>query len=209
VSNIARFGQIALKTEDASAVRGYALLFSGLNFSLSYGQFAAVKGPNGSGKTTFLRIVAGLAETETGTIERFVPEAASGRGLFFLGHELGLRTSETPKSHLTDWADIHGVSRQTIPGALQRLGLETRQDVPAWSLSAGQKKRVALARALVAPCPIWLLDEPASALDVKGQTLLCALMKEHLSDGGAILAALHDPMEISPDIELDIGAFVS
>ena len=70
MSNIARFGQIALKTEDVSAVRGYALLFSDLNFSLSYGQFAAVKGPNGSGKTTFLRIVAGLAETETGTIKR-------------------------------------------------------------------------------------------------------------------------------------------
>lgn len=199
--------EFALKLTRVTAVRGYALLFSGLEFELAPGEFAAVRGPNGSGKTTLLRMVAGLAEPEDGEINLGFDDVGYGRGMYFLGHELGLRPNETPFSHLSDWADIHSLPKDSIPQILERLGLSRRRDVPSWSLSAGQKKRVALARALIVPSPLWLLDEPASALDVSGQALLCELMREHLANGGAILAALHDPMELKPDLELDIGAF--
>lgn len=197
----------ALKLTHVTAVRGYALLFSGLNFEMGPGQFAAVRGPNGAGKTTLLRMVAGLSEPEDGKIEFGFEDIGYGRGINFLGHELGLRSSETPYSHLRDWADIHSLQKSGIADILERLGLSRRRDVPVWSLSAGQKKRVALARTLIAPSPLWLLDEPASALDVSGQALLCDLMREHLQSGGSILAALHDPMELKPDLDLDIGAF--
>lgn len=197
----------ALKLSHLTAVRGYALLFSDLSFELKSGSFAAVRGPNGSGKTTLLRMVADLAEPETGEIVLGESENSYGKGIYFLGHELGLRASETPWSHLTDWADIHSAPKDGIADILDRMGLSKRRDVPVWSLSAGQKKRVALARALVVPAPLWLLDEPASALDVGGQALLCDLMREHLAEGGSILAALHDPMELVPDTELDIGAY--
>ncbi|MAP94057.1 MAG: heme ABC exporter ATP-binding protein CcmA [Ponticaulis sp.] len=198
---------MALKLRQLTAVRGYTLLFSGLDFDLAYGEFAALKGPNGAGKTTLLRMVAGLIAAESGEIEYSIPDEAPARGIYYLGHELGLRPNETPLSHLRDWADMHHQPRERILPAIDRLGLTSRREVPAWSLSAGQKKRVALARSLVVPCPIWLLDEPASSLDVGGQCLLCELMTEHLNSNGAILAALHDPMDLEPSRVLDVGAF--
>tara|TARA_X000000950_G_scaffold150131_1_gene185058 strand:- start:8790 stop:9473 length:684 start_codon:yes stop_codon:yes gene_type:complete len=194
-----------LTIDSLTAVRGYNLLFQGLNFKLQSGQFAALRGPNGTGKTTLLRMIAGFIEAETGTIEKV--EEYRERGPFYLGHDHGLRASETPLSHLTDWADIHYSPRSDIPDILERVGLTLRQHVPAYSLSAGQKKRVALARALITPRLLWLLDEPASALDTAGQALLCELMKEHLDEGGAILAAIHDDLELTPDLVLDLGAF--
>ena len=195
----------ALQISNLTAIRGYSILFSGLDFTLSSGTFTALKGPNGTGKTTLLRIIAGFIEPETGNVER--AEEFREQGPFFLGHEHGLRASETPLSHLKDWADIHFASRDKISDAIERVGLTIRQNVPAYSLSAGQKKRVALARALITPRKLWLLDEPASALDVRGQALLCELMREHLASGGAILAALHDPLDLAPDTILDLGEF--
>ncbi|WP_324603001.1 heme ABC exporter ATP-binding protein CcmA [Ponticaulis koreensis] len=197
--------EFALQISNLTAVRGYSLLFSGLDFILSSGCFAALKGPNGTGKTTLLRIIAGFIEPETGNVSR--AEEFRDQGPFFLGHEHGLRASETPLSHLKDWADMHFAPRDRISAAIERVGLTIRQNVPAYSLSAGQKKRVALARALVAPRKLWLLDEPASALDVHGQALLCDLMREHLGSGGSILAALHDPLELQPDTVLDLGEY--
>ena len=198
---------VALKICGLTAVRGYNLLFSGLDFELAGGRFAVLKGANGTGKTTLLRMIAGFIEPETGEIE--LPDDARGQGPFFLGHESGLRATDTPVGHLKDWADMHFAPRSAIEPAIQRVGLGARQLVPAYSLSAGQKKRVALARALVAPRNLWLLDEPASALDVSGQALLCELLSEHLKSGGACMAALHDPLNVTPDVTLDLGQYVS
>lgn len=186
-------------------VRGYAILFSGLSFTLQSGQFAALKGPNGSGKTTLLRMVAGLIAPETGTITR--PDEFREQGPYYLGHDSGLRPSETPLSHLRDWADLHHAPRSAVEPALERMGLKARALVHAHALSAGQKKRVGLARALIAPRKLWLLDEPAAALDVKGQALLCDLIGEHLASGGLCLAALHDPLNLQPDKILDLSEF--
>ena len=190
--------------EQLVGVRGYSILFSGLDFSLPYGRFAALKGPNGSGKTTLLRMIAGLIAPESGKVRTCIE--VYHQGPFYLGHEHGLRSNETPLSHLRDWADLHRAPRSSIPDALERLGLTARQNVSAHALSAGQKKRVGLARALIAHRKLWLLDEPAASLDVAGQSLLCALIKEHIAGGGACLAALHDPLELVPDDVLDLGA---
>ncbi len=194
-----------LKLENLTAVRGYALLFSNLNFKLDAGRFAALKGPNGSGKTTLLRMVAGFIEPETGSMTR--PSEEKDRGPFYLGHDHGLRATETAISHLRYWARLHSVPMDTIPDIIERLGLKSRALVPAHSLSAGQKKRLGLARALLTPRKLWLLDEPAAALDTKGQALLCDVIREHLAAGGLCLAALHDPLALEPDDYLDVSEF--
>lgn len=195
----------SLKLENLTAIRGYALLFSGLTFELQPGQFAALKGPNGSGKTTLLRMVAGLIDPEIGAITR--PIEIKDQGPFYLGHDHGLRANETAAGHLSDWARLHSAPTDTVEAAIKRLSLSARALVPAHSLSAGQKKRVGLARALITPRKLWLLDEPAAALDVKGQALLCELIEEHLKSGGMCLAALHDPLSLTPDTELDLAEF--
>ena len=195
----------ALKITDLTGARGYALLFTALDLTILPSEFVTLVGPNGSGKTTLLRMIAGLIRPEAGEIHR--PAEAHEQGPFYLGHETGLRPGETALGHLRDWADLHKADRSRIEPALERLGLAERALIPAHALSAGQKKRVGLARALIAPRRVWLLDEPASALDVRGQALLCDLISEHRSEGGLCLAALHDPVNLTPDNTLDLGAF--
>lgn len=200
-----------LKISALTGVRGYSVLFSGLDFILPAGQFVALRGPNGSGKTTLLRLIAGLISPETGriTISASPQTDTSDPNdqIFYLGHEHGLRANETPLSHLHDWADIHRAPSHTVKPALDRVGLTARSMVSAYALSAGQKKRLGLARALVAPRRIWLLDEPAAALDAAGQSLLCDLIGEHCAKGGAVLAALHDTLDIEPDTALNMSEF--
>ena len=197
--------EFELKIEGLMGVRGYAILFNDLEFSMQRSTFATLKGPNGSGKTTLLRMIAGLIRPEAGEITR--PEEEREQGPFYLGHDHGLRPNETALSHLRDWADLHHAPRARIDDAIERLGLGLRAMVPAHALSAGQKKRVGLARALVAPRRLWLLDEPAAALDVKGQALLCDLIRDHTAGGGMCLAAIHDPLELQPHKTLDLTEF--
>ena len=199
-----RFG---LKMSDLTAVRGYALLFSGLSANVEPGRFVAVRGPNGSGKTTLLRMLAGLLPPASGKISR--PDEIREQGPFYLGHESGLRPNETALSHLRDWADLHHAPRHTIDLAAGRVGLKARALVPAYALSAGQKKRLGLARALVAPRNLWLLDEPAASLDTGGQALLAELIREHTHAGGICLAALHDPLDLAPDEVIDLAEYRS
>lgn len=201
-----------LKISALTGVRGYSVLFTGLDFILPAGQFVALRGPNGSGKTTLLRIIAGLITPETGQIAFSASSRTQNADpndlIFYLGHEHGLRANETPLSHLHDWADIHRAPRHPVKAALDRVGLSARSMVSAYALSAGQKKRLGLARALVAPRSIWLLDEPAAALDAAGQALLCELIREHCAKGGAVLAALHDSLDIEPDSVLNMSEFL-
>ncbi|MFC6198209.1 heme ABC exporter ATP-binding protein CcmA [Ponticaulis profundi] len=191
-----------LKIISLTGARGYNLLFSGLTVDVAPGNFVALVGPNGSGKTTLLRMLAGLITPEAGEIER--PPEVREQGPFYLGHESGLRPNETPLSHLKDWADLHHATSAGISAAIERVGLTERAMVPAHALSAGQKRRLCLARTLVAPRQLWLLDEPAAALDLHGQMLLCALIREHVAQGGICVAALHDPLDIEPDLTINL-----
>ena len=167
----------------------------------------ALVGPNGSGKSSLLRLVAGLLrpsagriELRGGEVERTVPEQAH-----YLGHLDALKPSLTVAENLGFWTGYFGDRAGPPDEALAAVGLGTLGDLPAAYLSAGQRRRLSLARLIAVPRPIWLLDEPTSALDAAGQQRLAELMREHLTTGGMILAATHGPLGIEAK-ELRLGS---
>ena len=140
-------------------------------------------GANGAGKTTLLRILAGLTRPETGSV--------TCAAFHWLAHREGLKPDETPEKHLQCWAKAWGAEAGLIDGIIERLGLDRPRDVPARLLSAGQRRRAALGRLLLIERPVWLLDEPFSALDGDGRELIGALIAEHRKNGGATVTATH------------------
>ena len=166
----------------------------------------AVIGPNGSGKSSLLRLIAGLLRPSAGRIElqggpaeRTIPEQAH-----YLGHLDALKPSLTVAENLGFWTRYLGDRVGGACEALAAVGLGGLTDLPAAYLSAGQRRRLSLARLIAVPRPIWLLDEPTSALDMAGQERLAELMREHLGTGGMILAATHGPLWIEAK-ELRLG----
>lgn len=155
-----------------------------------------LRGANGSGKTTLLRQLAGLSEPQAGKIDR--PEAHH-----WIGHTNGLKAHETTRSHLVHWARVWG-SEADVDLILNEIALNRPADVPCRLLSAGQKRRTALARLLLEERKLWLLDEPFNALDTDGQVLLAEMIKAHRASGGAVIAALHGaaPVEASAEVTL-------
>jgi heme exporter protein A len=142
-----------------------------------------LRGANGTGKTTLLRILAGLTRPETGRVTRAAP-------CHWFGHREGLKPQETPRMHLTLWARAWGPGAD-IDAVLTRMGLARPADVAARYLSAGQRRRTALARLLLEDRPVWLLDEPYTALDADGRALVDTLITQHRAKGGALIAAIH------------------
>jgi heme exporter protein A len=183
-------------------------VFSGLNLQLDAGLALALVGPNGSGKSSLLRLIAGLLAPAAGAIvleggaaDRNIAEQAH-----YLGHLDALKPALTVAENLAFWTRYLGTATPvTLPGNLAALGLEGLDHLPAAYLSAGQRRRLSLARLLAVPRPLWLLDEPTSALDSTGQALLAGLMGRHLADGGLIVAATHGPLGIEAK-ELRLGA---
>lgn len=182
-------------------------VFQGVSFTIGAGEAVAVTGRNGAGKSTLLAAIAGLIRREGGDIrasgigERTLPES-----LHFVGHRDGLKPSLTAEENLRFAAELLGQAALVPADALARVGLRGGADLPVAYLSAGQRRRVALARLLVARRPLWLLDEPLTALDTAGQALLAGIMAEHLAGGGLILAATHAPLPIEGARELRLGA---
>lgn len=178
------------------AVRGERVLYRDVSVSASSGDLILLRGANGSGKTTLLRQLAGLSEPQAGTVER--------AGLHhWIGHTNGLKAHETPRTHLEHWARVWG-SVSDVSGILATVGLKRPADVPCRMLSAGQKRRTALARMKLENRKLWLLDEPFNALDLDGQALLAEMIETHRTTGGAVIAALHGsaPVQASAEIEL-------
>jgi heme exporter protein A len=192
-------------------IRGNREVFSGLDFCVCAGELLAVRGPNGAGKTSLLRIVAGLLRPAAGTIaatgmdvEMTVPEQAH-----YFGHRDALKPSLTVAENLSFWvrylaAAPVGADTPAPGEALRLVGLEPLADLPAGFLSAGQRRRLGLARLLATPRPIWLLDEPTSALDAAGQAFLADVMGRHLAGHGLIVAATHGPLGLEPTRELTL-----
>jgi heme exporter protein A len=178
-------------------------LFSGLDFALPAGEALVVTGPNGAGKSSLLRAIAGLLPLASGRIalEGGDPELGAGAQAHYAGHADAQKGALTARENLAFWAaTLQGESAGPAPigpeAALDRLGLAHVLDFPVGYLSAGQKRRVALARLLVARRPLWLLDEPTSALDAAAQARFAEIMRAHLAAGGLIVAATHAPLGI-------------
>lgn len=185
--------------------RGGRIVFSGVDFSLSAGEALAITGPNGSGKSSLLRLIAGLVPAAAGRLQRQPAgdDRSIGETAHYLGHQDALKLSLTVAENLGFWISyLGGVGRAQV--ALEAVGLGALADLPAVYLSAGQRRRLSLARLAAIERPLWLLDEPSSALDEAAQDMLVTLMRTHLAAGGMIVAATHVPLGIDAR-ELRLG----
>ena len=188
-----------------SLLRGERCLFRELNFALSAGELMLVQGPNGSGKTSLLRSIAGLMELETGYISwQGVPTAKDRQSysaeLVWMGHRVGFKGDLTLIENLRFEAGLHSASLAELDTVLDRLGLSNLSDLPLRSLSAGQQRRVALARMLISDGRLWLMDEPFTNLDADGQSLVIELIAGHLAGNGLCVIAAHQ--EIPLDVPM-------
>ncbi len=187
--------------------RGGREVFAGLNFSLSGGEALVVTGRNGAGKSSLLRVIAGLVRLAAGRLELDggEPDATIGEQSHYVGHQDAVKPSLAVYENLKFWTQYLGAGERTIESALEAVDLAPLADLPAAYLSAGQRRRLSIARLVVVPRPLWLLDEPTSALDVPSQDRLADLMRRHLAGGGMIVAAAHGPIGLERARELKMG----
>jgi heme exporter protein A len=199
-----------LRAWDLTIERGGRRVISGLSFEGAAGAALIVTGPNGAGKTSLLRALAGFLPIEAGgfALEGDDAERTVGEQAHYLGHADGVKAALTAGENLAFAAAMLGgdCSRAAQLEVLAALGLAHVIDFPARLLSAGQRRRVALARLMVAKRPLWLLDEPTTALDVAAQAALAAIMHAHLKGGGILVAAAHAPLGLDGVQELRLGS---
>lgn len=178
-----------------------------VGFRLGPGQALVVTGRNGAGKSTLVAAIAGLVRPRSGTVRaEGTGEATLGECTHLVGHRDALKASLTAAENLGVAASLLGDPVLPPADALARVGLPGAADLPVAYLSAGQRRRVALARLLVARRALWLLDEPLTALDAAGQAMLLGLMREHLAGGGLLVAATHAPLDLPGVTELRLGS---
>lgn len=200
----------ALRADRIACRRGERLLFRDVSFALEPGKALLLRGPNGSGKSSLLRLVAGLLPLEAGHLtwrgtDAYLLGAAYRQELAFLGHQDALKPQLSLRDNLRFWADLTDAPSDMEP-VLARVGLTRNADHPAQILSAGQRRRFGLARLLLRSAPIWLLDEPTTALDAAGQKLVLGLIGDHLAAGGLAMISSHDALDLGPAAVLDLGA---
>ncbi|HRE59537.1 MAG TPA: heme ABC exporter ATP-binding protein CcmA [Micropepsaceae bacterium] len=194
------FEAFSVRAEKLACARSGRSVFVGLSFEAGPG-LTELRGRNGAGKSSLLRMIAGFIAPHSGTLSimrngaPFVDdEAPLAQFLAFSGHQDGLKNVMTPRETLAFSARYHGAIA-TIDHALDRLGLMRLADTPIQYLSAGQRKRVALARAFQMQKPLWLMDEPLSALDDDGRARVAGIIRAHVAQGGTIIAATHEPID--------------
>jgi len=196
-----------LTGESLTCVRGGREVFRGLSFSLKSGEALLVTGRNGAGKSSLLRMIAGLVRIASGTLalEGGEPDGVIGEQTHYLGHLDALKPALTVTENLQFWAEFLGPASGDVAPALQAVDLAPLADLPAAYLSAGQRRRLSIARLVAVPRAIWLLDEPTSALDAASQARLADLMRRHLTSGGMIVAAAHGAIGLERARELKMG----
>ena len=197
-----------LVSESLACERGGRRVFTGINFTLSSGEAMIVTGRNGAGKSTLLRVIAGLLRAAEGKVELTggIEEASLPEQAHYLGHLDAAKPSLTVRENLTFWANFLGAPEEAaVDTALDAVELGSLADLPAAYLSAGQKRRLSIARLLAVKRPVWLLDEPTSALDAQSQDRLAQFMRDHLASGGIIVAATHGPVGLDTPRELRMG----
>jgi heme exporter protein A len=194
-----------ITAENLSCERGGRTVFSNQNFKLGSGEFLQLTGPNGSGKSSLLRLVANLSEPSLGkiTLEGGSSDLTLGQQAHYIAHSDASKSALTVTENLIFWRNFLGGG--DLMRALQAVNLAALADYPAALLSAGQRRRLALARLALVPRAIWLLDEPGVGLDDSSQKLLAGIMNGHLREGGLIVAATHVPLGLNPDKNLHLG----
>jgi len=215
-SKLREFVAMKLSGLDLTCIRGGRRVFSRVSFSVSAGKALVLTGPNGAGKSSLLRIIPGLIHPAEGrlALEGGNPELSVGEQAHYVGHLDPLKPALTVTENLTFWARF--LNGKTDAGAttliergLDAVGLADLAQLPAGYLSAGQRRRLSLARVLTVPRPIWLLDEPTTALDTASQHRLQRVMQDHLSGGGLVVAATHGPLEFAEADQLRLGKSLS
>jgi heme exporter protein A len=189
--------------------RGGRAVFSGLSFRVPAGTAALVRGPNGSGKSTLLRVVAGLLPAAAGDVRLGEISLARDPGalqerLALAGHLDAVKPALTVAENLRAWAGIFGAARERAQAALARFGLDGIAGRPAGQCSAGQRRRLGLARLMVVDRPLWLLDEPTVSLDAEAAALVATLVREHAAGGGSALIATHVDLGLGPGPVLEL-----
>ncbi|GJD31983.1 Cytochrome c biogenesis ATP-binding export protein CcmA [Methylobacterium adhaesivum] len=194
-----------LTAQDLAVRRSGRRIFSGVSFALEAGEALMVTGRNGAGKSTLLAVLAGRLKPEAGTLTAHdVGEATLPECLHVVGHRDGLKSPLTAEENLAFARDLLGAPTASPRAALEELGLGHALKLPVAFLSAGQRRRVALARLLVCRRPLWLLDEPTAALDVASQGVLAGMMARHRATGGLVIAATHQALGLDGARELRI-----
>lgn len=188
--------------------RGGRMVFRDISFSLGSGEALVVIGPNGVGKSSLLRLLAGLVDIAAGKIalEGGLDDLRLAEQAHYIGHLDALKPAMTVQETAQFWSDFLGGSKADLAEAFDVFDLEPLRELPVAYLSAGQRRRLALARLLIAPRAIWLLDEPSVALDSASLARLVAAMEAHLSRGGLIVTATHQALGLSRHATLDLGA---
>jgi heme exporter protein A len=197
-----------LSGSDLACRRGGRDVFAGVSFSVGSGESLTIRGRNGAGKSSLLRMVVGLVRVAGGSLalEGGDPELTVGEQAHYLGHLDALKPSLSVGENLRFWSAFLGATTADITEPLIAVGLDSLSDLPAAYLSAGQRRRLSIARLLAVKRPLWLLDEPTSTLDAAAQMRLTEIMQAHLAGGGIILAATHAPLELDGTRELRLGA---
>jgi heme exporter protein A len=195
-----------LKADNLTCERGGRTVFRNCSFVLSAGELLQLTGPNGSGKSSLLRLIAGLNEATAGnlTLTGGHAELAIGQQAHLIAHQEAVKTALTVHENLAFWRGFLGGGN--VDGALAAFDLSRLAHYPAGLLSAGQKRRLALARLVLVPRVLWLLDEPTVGLDTASQSALANMMQAQLAQGGMIIAATHVPLGFEAQQHLDLGA---
>jgi heme exporter protein A len=195
-----------LSATDLACRRGGRDVFAGVSFSVASGESLTIRGRNGAGKSSLLRMVVGLVRVAGGrlSLEGGDPELGVGEQAHYLGHLDALKPSLSVEENLRFWSAFLGATVSDLSEPLRTVGLDALADLPAAYLSAGQRRRLSIARLLAVKRSLWLLDEPTSTLDTAAQRRLGEIMQAHLAGGGLILAATHGPLELDGARELNL-----
>jgi heme exporter protein A len=194
-----------LKGEELAVIRGERLVFAGLGFAVGVGEALLLVGPNGSGKSTLLRLIAGLGRAEAGRLtwqgeDAFADRVSHAARCTYIGHQDAIKLGLTAAENLRFWGRPAAIAQ-----ALDAVELGHLADLPARMLSAGQKRRLALARLALSRTPIWLLDEPTLGLDTASVARFGDLLATHRGRGGVIVAATHLPLPLPGATELSLA----
>lgn len=192
---------LALEVRDLTCIRGQRVLFRGLGFSVAAGRAVSLEGPNGVGKTSLLRMLAGFLRPASGMIRlrtdgaEVTEDEERGKFVGWFAHQDGVKPQLSVREQLAFFATLYG-NQNGLSEVMATFGLTALAELPGLYLSAGQKRRLALARLKLSARPLWLLDEPLAALDTAGKKLVAATITAHCASGGLVVAATHDPLGV-------------